>query len=92
MTCLQQQQQENIQECNVNVTSPETENKKKHEEHTQVYLGVSRFSWSFTLLENMSCFQGEVEAVKSHYRSFKLSPVAPRQADGVGMKPGSLLD
>lgn len=43
------------------------------EEHTQVYLGVSRFSWSFTLLENMSRFLGGVGAGKSHYRSFKFT-------------------
>lgn len=43
----------------------------RYVEHTQVYFGFSRFSWSFTLLENMSCFPGEAEAGKSHYKSFK---------------------
>lgn len=49
----------------------------RHKEHTQVYFGVSRFSESFTLLENMSCFLGEVEAGKSHYRSCKFSLCSP---------------
>lgn len=48
-----------------------------HGEHTQVYFGVSRFSWSFTLLENMSRALAEAEAGKSHHRSFKFSLCRP---------------
>lgn len=47
--------------------------------HTQVYFGVARFSWSFILLENMSCFLGEVEDRKSHSRSVEVPRDEPAE-------------
>lgn len=45
----------------------------RHTGRTHVYLGVSRFSGSFTLLENISLLQSEVTPSKSHHRRFKFS-------------------
>lgn len=83
--CQEEQQQQQQPGAHTELPPPvATQAWTNAREPTQVYFGVSRFSWSFTLLENMSCALagGWNREVTSQIPRSSVR-VAPRLVDGV---------